>query len=135
MCRSYWIAGSFRWNHHSVWTSTQGRNSGCWSEETNQCQHAHDWAGTWDLTKSLEVFDGTTIVHEQALSDATPVVGQNSPEDVCMHAIERARDDVTESPDVMNYHTGVLEAGDWTLVVLNLKSDNLIGQNLLVLAW
>ena len=74
-------------------------------------------------------------MHEQALSDATPVVGQNSPEDVCMHAIERARDDVTESPDVMNYHTGVLEAGDWTLVVLNLKSDNLIGQNLLVLAW
>ena len=88
-----------------------------------------------DLTKSLEVFDGTTIVHKQALSDATLVVGQNRPEDVCMHAIERARDDVTESPDVMNYHTGVLKARDWTSVVLNLKSDNLIGQNLLVLAW
>ena len=65
-----------------------------------------------NVNESLEVFDGTTIVHEEALRDATPIVGQNRPEDIGMHAIEQACDDVTESPDVMNYHTGVPDAGD-----------------------
>ena len=65
-----------------------------------------------DITESPEVFNGTTILHEQALSDATPVVGQNRLEDVGMLAIEQAHEDITESPDIMNYQTGVLDARD-----------------------
>ena len=64
------------------------------------------------ITESPEVFNGTTTLHEQALRDATPVVGQNRLADVGMLAIEQAHEDITESPDIMNYQTGVLDAGD-----------------------
>ena len=51
-------------------------------------------------------------MQEQALRDETPVVGQKGPSDGDVHAVERVSCHFMESPDVMNYHTGVPDAID-----------------------